>query len=160
MGKPLFFPSVLDLLERFKTHCQFEGWKICGNEDLVNVSDEYHYFVWIQHNHPGTFRRVVASEKRIPLREYSSYRLVNISYLAWISSEPLGNDDLKLFSEIPGLAKRIAVYDLNFNNGEKPICSIIDETDSVVFKEFESFLAQEFKMKLKLLPNSVLEVTS
>lgn len=156
----MFFPIILNLLERFKTQCQCEGWKICNNEDLVNVDNEYHYFIWIKHNNPGTFRKTVCLEKKIPVKENSLYKLVNVTYIAWISSESLSNDDLKLFFEIPGLAKRVAIYDLNLNDGETSVCSIINETDSAVFKKFENFLSEEFKVKLILLPKRDLEIAS
>ena len=55
----LQFPTVWNLIERFKERCQSSGWETCETEDLIKTEDgEYHSFLWTQTIHPSTFERI------------------------------------------------------------------------------------------------------
>ena len=111
----MFFPSIWELIERFKAQCDGKGWKICGNEDLIKVGNEYHYFVWSLRTHPSTFRRVINLDRRIPIREDKPIKLVSLSYMVWISPSPISEEALEIFSETPDLSRKVAVYDMSLN---------------------------------------------
>lgn len=153
----MFFPRVWELIERFKVQCDRKGWKICGSEDVINVREAYHYFIWTRQTHPSTFRRVIGSNTRIPIREGTSYRLVSPSYTAWISSEAIAKEALEVFPETPGLSRRVAIYDISPVYKGKFVCLRMNKTDSAVFQEFEKFLSEEFKIEFKSIPKRYLE---
>jgi hypothetical protein len=49
----------------------------------------------------------------------------------------------------PRLLKRIALYDLSRLTEEKKLCAKLNGTDSCVFKEFENFLKNQFKVNVQ-----------
>ncbi len=141
------FPQTWELVERFKDWCQSKGWKASDREDWIRMGDEYHNFLWIQTVHPSTFEKVAMNSK-CAIREGDSYRVVDVSYTAWLCSK---SPEL-LIHEIakkPKLLKKNAIYDLSQIYSGKPICIKLNETNSVVFQEFEEFLEKEWKLKIK-----------
>jgi hypothetical protein len=51
--------------------------------------------------------------------------------------------------ENPDYLKRIALYDLSQLTEGKNLCAKLNGTDSCVFREFENFLKNEFKVKVQ-----------
>jgi len=142
------FPEAWELIERFKDHCQSRGWKTSDREDWVKVGDEYHNFLWIQTIHPSTFEKVTLNRKSA-IREGPSYRVVDVSYMAWVCSKKPPEALMQKIAKNPKILKESAIYDLSWAYSGEPICLKINETDSEVFQEFEKFLEEDLRLKLK-----------
>jgi hypothetical protein len=147
------FPRVEEIIEIFKAQCRGKGWKIYGKDDVVDTGKECHHFVWAQHLHPKTFKKVMTNH-HFPVREKESYRIVNVSYIAWISPEPISEKILEIYLEVPDLVRRAAVYDVSSIYRDKLVCLRMNETDSVVFQEFERLLREKYKIKIVPLHRS------
>lgn len=150
-------PKVWEIVEKFKNLCKFRGWKTSETEDWVEANDKYHNFLWIRDIHPASFKNVI-SNRRCVVREGLSYHVVEASYTAWLFSETPSEALVKMIFENSTFSKRIAIYDLAPLLEGKHICERLNNTDSPVFQEFESFLRNELKAKLKPLSN--VEITS
>jgi len=144
----LTFPRIWDIVERFKPECNGKGWKVYENEDLISVGNEYHYFVWTRHLHPSTFQKVIM-KTLIPLREGTFHKRVNISYMAWITSESVSKEILRAFLKYPKLSRRVAIYDISPIYKGESICFKINKTESIVFQEFERFLNKKYGIVFK-----------
>jgi len=146
-------PRVWEILKKFKDLCKFRGWKISETEDWVEISDKYHNFLWTRVVHPSSFKRIVSSRKCV-VKEGLSYRVVEASYTAWLLSETPSETLVKTIFESPEFSHRIALYDLSPILEGKNLCVKLNHTDSPVFEEFESFLKNELKVKLKPILSS------
>jgi len=145
----LRIPKVWELLDHFKDQCQLKGWKTSENEDWVKTGDnEYHNFLWIQTVHPSTFEKIAANHK-CAIRKGVSYQVVDVSYTAWLFPQSLPENLMQTVKENPELSRRTAIYDLSSAYTDKPLCLKLNETASVVFKEFEKFLEKELGVEVK-----------
>lgn len=142
------FPDIWELIDQFKHRCRLKGWWVSNYEDVVHANGEYHNFLWARKIYPRTFRSVIANQ-HYPIREGLSYRIVNVSYTAWISREHLPESLISFVAEDPHLLKSIALYDLSEAYLGKCICLKLNETRSVVFQEFERFLEKEHGLNLR-----------
>jgi hypothetical protein len=139
---------VWEILDKFKDACSLHDWRTCKTEDWVETDGEYHNFLWTRDVHPSSFTSIASNMKCIT-HEGSSYRVVEASYEAWLFSEAPHDGIIKTVSENPKYSGKIALYDLSpVLRGEKA-CTRLNNTDSPVFKEFEHFLKDELKIKLK-----------
>ncbi len=146
-------PEVWELLDLFKARCQLKGWKTSKPEDWVKTSDDtYHNFLCIQTVHPSTFEEIGANRK-VSFREGVSYRVIKVSYTAWLflKSPP---ENLMKRTKNPELLRTNAVYDLSWAYSSKPLCLKLNETESQVFKEFEKFLEKELGVAVKPISKS------
>ena len=146
-------PRVLEILQKFKDSCRFRGWKISEEEDWIEVDDKYHNFLLARNVHPSSFKSILSNRKCV-VREGLSYRVVEASYTAWILSEAPSETLLREISENPNFHDKIALFDLSPIFEGKKFCIRLNYTDSLVFQEFENFLKNELKVKLKTLKNS------
>jgi len=146
-------PRVWEILKKFKDCCRFRGWKTSESEDWVEIDDKYHNFLWARDIHPSSFERIVSNRKCI-VREGLSYRVVEASYTACLLSETPSETLVKTIFENPDFSRRIALYDLSPLFQGKNLCVKLNYTDSSVFQEFESFLKEQLKVKLKPLSSS------
>lgn len=144
--------KIWEIIKRFKDCCRFRGWKTSESEDWVEIDDKYHNFLWARAIHPSSFKSIV-SNRRCIVREGLSYHVVEASYTAWLFSETPSETMVKTIFENPDFSKRIALYDLSPLLEGKNLCIKLNHTDSPVFQEFESFLKNELKAKLKPLSN-------
>jgi len=145
----LSIPQVWELLDLFKDQCQLKGWKSSEHEDWIKTGDdEYHNFLWIQTVHPSTFEKIAANHK-CAIRKGISYQVVDVSYTAWLFPQSPPENLMQIVRENPELSKRTAIYDLSLAYAGKPLCSTLNETDSIVFKEFEKFLKKELGVEVK-----------
>ncbi len=55
---------------------------------------------------------------------------------------------MRMVTENPELSKRTAIYDLSRAYSGKPLCLKLNETDSIVFREFERFLKEMWGVEL------------
>lgn len=147
-------PIVWDLVKQFKRRCRLLGWWVSQYDDIIYVNGEYHNLLCAKRVYPKTFR-VIARSHFHPLRENDMlYRLVNISYTAWIFQEKPHEDIFVIVAENENLRKHMAIYDLSETYSGRPICMKINETKSIVFQEFERFLKSEYHINMvnKLFP--------
>lgn len=143
-------PRVWKVLEEFKDTCRSRGWKVSENEDWVEVNDEYHNLLWTRDIHPSSFRKIISSGKCV-IRDEFSYHIVEASYTAWLFSETPSETLVKIISDNPNLANRTAIYDLSQVLEGKRLCTMLNNTDSSVFREFEAYLKKDLKVKLRPL---------
>ena len=123
---------------------------MCENDDLVRAKDEYHKFIWKNSVQPKTFERVGANPFCC-LREEISLRKVVLSYIAWVLSQTPSESIIRMMAEEPSFPKRIAIYDLSEAYSGKSACLRLNETKSIVFKEFEKFLRVEYNVRFQPL---------
>lgn len=141
-------PVIWDLIKQFKRQCKLMGWWASLYEDIVYADGEYHNFFCAKKVYPKTFR-VISLSSLYPVRENDMiYRLVSVSYVAWILQEKPPEDIFKMLDEDQRMRRRVAVYDLSEAYSEKPVCIRLNETNSVVFREFERFLKEEYNINL------------
>jgi len=141
---------VWEILRKFKDVCSFHGWRTSESEDWIKIGDEYHSFLWARDVHPSSFKRIVSNRKCV-VREGLSYHIVEASYTAWLFSETPSEALVKTVFENPDFSERIAIYDLSSLLKGKSTCVKLNNTNSPVFKEFEHFLRDQMKVKLKSL---------
>jgi hypothetical protein len=145
--------EVWKIVTKFKDMCKRRGWRTSESEDWVEVKNKYHNFVWIKDVHPSSFKRIINNSKCV-VREGLTYRVVESSYTAWLFSKTPSQNLIGTILENPSFCCKIAVYDLNNLLDGKNLCTKLNCTDSPVFKEFEGFLAKEFKVKLEPVSNA------
>jgi len=135
------FPNVWEIVEKFKLRCLKRHWKTCEYEDLVNAEGKYNYLIWTRRIRLDTFKKVSANPHQF-IKEGNSYKKVNVSYSAWISQETVSEDVLENLLKNPSLLSKVAVYDISPIYKGQPTCLKINETESLVFHEFERFLKE------------------
>jgi len=141
-------PRVWELVRHFKKECESRGWEASQNEDWVKVGNEYHNFLWTRTIHPATFRKI-AEEHRCAIRRGISYHVVDVDYTAWLFSETPPEELLQMAEENPELFRKTAIYDLSCAHSEESVCLKLNQTDSRVFQEFESYLEKNWGLKFK-----------
>jgi len=145
----LRIPKVWELLDRFKDQCQLRGWKPSEHEDWVKTGDDkYHNFLWTQTIHPSTFEKIATNHK-CAIRKGVSYQVVDVSYTAWLFPQSPPENLTQTVKENHELSRRTAIYDLSWAYSGKPLCLKLNETVSMVFKEFERFLEEELGVEVK-----------
>ena len=142
-------PRVWSLLGRFKEECQSRGWKT-SSEDIVKINGEYHDFIGAQTTHLSTFRKITSSGKRT-ISDGESYQIVDVTFTAWVFQRKPPAQLIKALSKDSQLSRNTAVYDLSRIYEGNPLCLIINETASPVFKAFEEFLNRTYGVKLQPL---------
>lgn len=142
------FPRVWDLIEGFKARCKAKRWKTSSREDWVLADGKYHNFLWVRSVYPSTFEKVAINSK-CAIREDASYRVVDVSYTAWVCLNSPPEELMRIITENQALLKRNAIYDLSGVYSGALLCLKLNKTDSEVFKEFEKFLEKEWKVKFK-----------
>ena len=148
MSSVFFIPKVWDLLKHFKNWCRSRGWKTSENEDWVMTDDDYHNFLWIRTIHPSTFEKVAANRK-CAIRQGLSYKVVDVSYTAWLFPRTPPEELVQRVANSPELSRRTAIYDLSWAYEGKPVCVKLNETESPVFREFENFLKDKCGVELR-----------
>lgn len=145
----LHFPPIWNIIECFKERCQSIGWEACETEDLIKTEDgEYHSFLWTQTIHPSTFERIATSHK-CGIRRGNTYNVVDIANIAWLFREKPSHFLISWIKKNPELRTKIAVFDFGCIYTGRNICQKINETESIVFMEFERFLEEEWNIKFK-----------
>jgi hypothetical protein len=138
---------VWDILRKFKNLCQRRGWKTSDNEDWIGTDQGYHNFLWTRNVQFSSFKRIISNGKCV-VPEGSSYRVLKASYTAWLFSDAPSETLVKTVIESPDFSNRIALYDLSPLFEGKNLCVTLNNTDSHVFKEFETFLKKELGLKI------------
>ena len=145
----LSFPTVWSLIDSFKERCRLSYWETCETEDWVKTEDgKYHSFLWTQTIHPSTFERIAANRK-CGIRRGTYYEVVGISYTGWLFQERPPEFLISWIKENPDLTMKTAIFDLSCVYTGENICRRFNETESIVFKEFEQFLEEEWDIEFK-----------
>ncbi|MFQ5999304.1 MAG: hypothetical protein ACE5J6_00865 [Candidatus Bathyarchaeia archaeon] len=145
----LHIPKIWELLDGFKDRCQLRGWKTSEHEDWIKTGDEkYHNFLWIQTVHLSTFEKIATNHK-CAIRKGISYQVVDVSYTAWLFPQGPPENLMQTVKGDPELSRRTAIYDLSWAYAGKQLCLKLNETDSVVFQEFEKFLEEKWGVEVK-----------
>ncbi len=145
----LEFPPIWKIIERFKERCQSIGWETCETEDLIKTEDgEYHSFLWTQTIHPSTFERIASSHK-CGIRRGNTYMVVDIANIAWLFQEKPSDFLISWIKINPELRTKTALFDFSHVYTGRKICRKINETESIVFKEFEQFLEEKWSIEFK-----------
>lgn len=153
-------PRIWEILNQFKDFSRMKGWRTCESQDWVEADGNYHNFLWTRDIHLSSFKKVASNGKCV-VREGLSYRVVETSFCAWLFSQPPSENLIKTVVENPVFSGRIALYDLSQMLEGKNACVKLNQTDSLVFREFESFLENELKIKLEPMPPiAVSDITS
>jgi hypothetical protein len=142
--------KVWEILGKFKLFCGRLGWKTSEGEDWVEMEDNYHNFLLARDVHPSSFKRI-ALDKKCVVQEGTSYRVVEAAYTAWLFSETPSEELVRTICENPAFSKSIALYDFSQVAKGKNLCVKLNNTGSHVFREFESFLQSEMKVRVKPL---------
>jgi hypothetical protein len=93
----------------------------------------------------------VASERKCVIREAVTYRVVQASYTAWLFAQTPPEDLVRIVIDNPDFNGRTALYDLSLLLEGEKTCPRINNTESSVFREFESFLKQNLDVRLEQL---------
>lgn len=140
-------PKIWDLIDHFKCKCRLRGWWVSDYEDIIHVDGEYHNFLWARRVYPKTFKSVITNHC-YSIREGLSYRTINVSYTAWLFPEPPLENIILFIAENPHLLKNTALYDLSEAYRGRDLCLKLNNTGSIVFREFETFLREEYGLNL------------
>ena len=143
--------KVWEILDKFKFFCGRFGWKTSEGEDWVEMEDDYHNFLLARDVHPSSFKRITLDKKCV-VQEGTSYRVVEAAYTAWLFSETPSEELVSTICENPAFSKSIALYDFSQVAKGKNLCVKLNDTGSCVFREFESFLQSEMKVRVEPLP--------
>jgi hypothetical protein len=142
---------VWEILSRFMRVCKHMGWKTSEDDNWVEVSNSVHSLVWTTEVHPSSFRRIVSNKKCV-IKEGVCYHVVEPSYTAWLFSQSPSDEVLRTVTGNSAFSDKVALYDLSHLSHGENVCVKLNNTDSLVFKEFEDFLEEELKVKLQSLP--------
>ena len=140
--------KIWHILDEFKEHCKLKAWDIHEKDDIIEAENKFHRFIWTYRLYPNTFRRVVMHPS-YPIQEGIHSRTVRISYVAWLLLKNPSASIWQVFGEIPDITKRVALYNVSSALAGGNECQKLNETNSVVFAEFEQFLKTVYGMKLK-----------
>jgi hypothetical protein len=151
MPMNLPFPTIWSLIESFKERCRLNGWETCETEDWIKTEDgEYDSFLWTQTIHPSTFERI-ATNRKCGVSRDTYYEVVDIAHTAWLFQESPPEFLISWIKGNPELRMRTALFDLSCVYSGENVCLKINETESIVFKEFENFLEEEWNLELKTI---------
>jgi hypothetical protein len=140
--------QIWQILDCFKNLCCNRGWKTSQTEDWIETNMQYHNFLWVREIHPESFKRIVSSRKCV-VHDGLAYRVVPAAYTAWLFPATIPDSLIKIVRENPDYFKRIALYDLSQLTEGTNLCVRLNSTDSCVFREFEDFLKNQLKVRIR-----------
>ncbi len=143
-------PKVWEIFERFKGFCRSKGYRASEHEDWIELNDTYHNFLWTRNVPSSSFKAIISNRKCV-VQKGVSYSVVESSRMAWLFSEEPSDDLLKIVTEDPEYSKRVAIFDLSPLVNGKNMCLKLNNTDSPIFHEFETFLQSELKIMVQPL---------
>lgn len=140
-------PKVYEIFERFKRSCRLKGWRTSESDDWIELDNAYHNFLWTKNVTLASFKTIISNKKCV-VQKGLSYSVVQSTHIAWLFSEEPSNYLLKTVLENPDYSKSVAIFDLSHLMHGKNICIKLNNTDSSVFHEFETFLQSELKVEV------------
>jgi hypothetical protein len=141
-------PRIWEILNHFKRSCALRGWKTSENEDWIELDNDYHSFLCARDVTPASFKAIISNRKCV-VRKGLFYTVVEPSHLAWLFSEAPPEELARTVLENPDLSKRVAIFNMSPMLEGKDFCIRLNNTDSLVFHEFEAFLQAELKVKVE-----------
>jgi len=139
---------IWEILTNFKRFCRLRGWKTSENEDWVELNNEYHNFLSAKNVSPASFKTIITNRKCI-VHKGLSYTVVEPSHQAWVFSEQPPQDIYNTVLRKPDYSKNIALFDLSPTQHGKNTCIKLNNTDSPIFHEFETYLQNELKLEMQ-----------
>jgi len=140
--------KIREILDQFKRFCRLRGWRTSESEDWVELNDDYHNFLWTRNVTRGSFKAIISNRKCV-VQKGLFYNVVQPSHLAWLFSEVPSEDLVRTVLENPDFFRHIAIFDFSPMLEGKNLCIKLNNTDSPVFHEFESFLQTELKVRVE-----------
>ena len=145
----LTLPEIWNILDRFKERCLLRGWETSESEDWIKTNDgKYHNFLWIQTIYPSTFEKIV-SNHMCGIRRSISYEVVDVSYMAWLFKKRPPEFIISRVKNRTKWYRNNAVFDLSCAYQGENVCRKLNNTDSIIFREFENFLTDEWNLNFK-----------
>ena len=141
-------PGLWDIIRCFKRECESKGWNTSAHEDWIFSDRLYHNFLWTRTIHPSTFKKIAKTSK-CAIRKGVDYQVVDVTYTAWLFSEPPPDEIWGTTMIDQNLAERTAIYDLSNLHASESTCVKLNSTESGVFREFEDFLRRKFGTRFK-----------
>jgi len=142
--------KIWEILNHFKRFCRLRGWRTSENEDWVELNDDYHNFLWTRNVATASFKAIISNMKCV-VQKGLSYSVVEPSHLAWLFSEVPQEDIVRTVLDSPEFSRRVAIYDLSPLLEGKNLCTKLNNTNSPVFHEFETFLKSELRVRVESL---------
>lgn len=137
--------KIWEVLTDFKRFCRLRGWRTSENEDWVELNNDYHNFLSTKNVSTASFKAIITNRKCV-VRKGLLYTVVEPSHLAWLFSKAPLEDQYSTILKNPDFFRRIAIFDLNPMLEGKNTCIKLNNTDSPVFHEFETFLRSELRV--------------
>jgi hypothetical protein len=139
---------IWEVLTNFKKHCTIQGWRTSENEDWFELNHDYHNFLSTKNVSPTSFKAIITNRKCV-VHKGPLYTVVEPSHLAWLFSEPPTQELLSTIRKNPDFSRRVALFDLSPMLKGNNTCLKLNNTDSPIFHEFETFLQNELKVKIE-----------
>jgi len=139
---------IWEVLTNFKRFCRLRGWRISENEDWVELNDDYHNFLSTRNVSPASFKAIITNRKCV-VHKGLLYTVVEPSHLAWLFSKAPSEYLYSTILKNPDFSRRIAIFDLSPTLDGKNTCIKLNNTDSPIFHEFETFLRSELKVTVE-----------
>jgi len=139
---------IWEILTNFKGFCKLRGWKTSESEDWVELNNEYYNFLSAKNVSPSSFETIINNRKCI-VHQGLAYTVVERSHQAWLFTEAPPKDVYNTVLKKPDYFKNIALYDLSPTQHGKNTCIKLNNTDSPVFHEFETYLQNELKLEIQ-----------
>jgi len=136
-------PTPLSLVERFFEHCREMGWTTGEFSDFVKHGEKYYCFVWVKSSYQGRIPEILM-DNRSSILEEGGYGVRNLNYKALIFREPPPPSLINALARDSQLSKRVAVYDLSPLYEGEEVCRCLNETETLVYREFEDFLRKRY----------------
>jgi len=143
--------KIWEILSNFKRSCTLKGWKTSENGDWIELNNSYDSFLCAKDVNPASFKAIISSRKCV-VQDGLSYTVVEPSHQAWLFSETPAEELTRTVFENPDFSKRVAIFNLSPMLEGKDFCLKLNNTDSPVFHEFETFLQVELKVKIESAP--------
>lgn len=156
LGHHIIFPFQIKLLERFK-RIKRPDWKWQGSADFVKVDNQYHSFLVFSTPDRELSNHVflmISKKKQTAYVDRTGEHFVSLSYIAWFLGTYSARLSDLLRNQENELSHNTALYCLA---PHRSICFVYNNTNSVVFKEFERFLG-DVGLRLEPFPKETREV--
>jgi len=137
--------GIWEILTNFKRFCRLRGWKTSENEDWVELNEDYHNFLSTRNVTFTSFKAIISNRKCV-VQKGLFYTVVEPTHLAWLFSEVPSEDLFRTVLDNPDFSRRIAIFDLSPMLDGKNTCIKLNNTDSPVFQQFETFLRSDLKV--------------
>lgn len=144
---------IAEIFGDFKRFCASKGWQTSDGEDWIESNGAYDSFLWAKNVSPTSFKAII-SDRKCVVQKGLFYDIVEPSHVAWLFTEPASENLTQIVMENPDFSKHVAIFDFSPMHEGKNRCIKLNNTDSNVFREFESFLEAELQIKVEpLTPN-------